>query len=150
MRIFGTSLFNLFLGASFALVENFGNQQTQSLVLSQNFLQIQNLHRNYFDCDSAFAESRGNSQNLARGANPNKSFCYFLLLQKVESSLSYQLQSTKKGKFAESTLDSATQNLTRKVRIHTPSRHAEGFSPKYPFKSFCYFWLLPKVESFLP
>lgn len=30
---------NSSLGASFALVENFGNQQTISLVLSQNFLQ---------------------------------------------------------------------------------------------------------------
>ena len=86
---------NLSWGASFALVENFGNQQTISLVLSQNFLQIQNLHRHYFDCDYAKANQlrlkrkivitrslldSAESQNL-------KSFCYFLLLQKVESSL---------------------------------------------------------------
>ena len=51
------------------------------------------------------------SQNL--GENPGishevrKSFCYFWLLPKVESLLPYQPKSTKKGKFVESTIDSA-------------------------------------------
>ena len=32
-----------------------------------------------------------------------------------------------------------------------PTRHTEATkSPKYPLKSFCYFWLIPKVESPLP
>ena len=96
---------NLFWGASFALVENFGNQQTISLVLSQNFLQIQNLHRNYFDC------------RLSQ--NPHDS---------AESTLDSTIPQNLTRKNTESTLDSATQNL----------------------KSFCYFWLLPKVESPLP
>ena len=39
----------------------------------------------------------------ARSVNPNKSFCYFWLLPKVESSLPYQPKSTQKGNFANST-----------------------------------------------
>ena len=56
--------------------------------------------------------------NLARSANPRKSFCYFWLLPKVESPLPYQLQLTKRfykvAEFnAESRMDSA--NLPRLV-----------------------------------
>ena len=117
-------------------------------------------------------------QNLARSANPIKSFLLlFCFRKKVESPLPYRLQLTKNGNFVESkkffatfllsqksrifsylnqlqltkrgrgvestldsTLDSTIpQNLVRKCRISHEVR-----------KSFCYFWLLPKVESFLP
>ena len=44
-----------------------------------------------------------NKINPARSVNPNKSFCYFWLIPKVESSLPYQPKSTQKGKFADST-----------------------------------------------
>ena len=43
---------------------------------------------------------------------------------------------------AESTLDFATQNLIRKAQNHRISHEVR--------KSFCYFWLSPKVESPLP
>ena len=93
---------------NFALVENFGNQQTQSLVFSQNFLQIQKPHRHYFDgCFTSFANPADcrlsqnphdsadsaldstNPQNLGENSRIShavrKSFCSVLLLQKVES-----------------------------------------------------------------
>ena len=57
----------------FALVENFGNQQTPSLVLSQNFLQIQKPHRHYFDC--RFVQSTNLMTKLSQ-----KSLQKFLLL----------------------------------------------------------------------
>ena len=85
------------------------------------------------------------AQNLVKNKSkkPYKSFCYFLLSQKVESSFPYRLQTTKKGKFADSTLDSTNpQNLTRKMQNPRISHEVR--------KSFCYFLLLQKVESSLP
>ena len=43
-----------------------------------------------------------NKINPARSANPRKTFCFVLLLQKVESPLPYQPQTTKRRKFAKS------------------------------------------------
>ena len=109
------------------------------------------------------AESQNLGENPGISHEVRKSFCYFWLLPKVESPLPYQLKTTKRDNFveyfAESTLDSTipqnphdsadsaldsanSQNLTRKMqnpRIQHEMR-----------KSFCYFWLLPKVESSPP
>ena len=102
------------------------------------------------------------AQNLVKikSKKPYKSFCYFLLSQKVESFLPYRLQSTKKGKFADSTLDSTIpQNLTESskksaldsAKLQNLTRKAQNPRISHAVrKSFCYFWLSPKVESLLP
>ena len=140
----------------FRTCENFGESTDFYLVLSPKFSQIQKPHRHYFDgCFTSFAnpadcrlsqnphdsaESALDStipQNLVRKCRIShevrKSFCYFLLSQKVESSLPYQLQLT-----SDSTIP---QNLTRKAQNHRISHEVR--------KSFCYFLLIQKVESFL-
>ena len=106
-------LLNLSWGMQFRTCENFGESTDSSLVLSPKFSQIQKPHRHYFDgCFTSFANSANcdsqsesatnqtqiaNStldstipQNLVRKCRIShevrKSFCYFLLIQKVESS----------------------------------------------------------------
>ena len=127
---------NLSWGMQFRTCENFGERADSSLVLSPKFSQIQKPHRHYFDCDSAFAESTTTQtqnaesaldstipQNLTRKIqNPRishevrKSFCYFWLKPKVESSLPLNFNQPSD---AESALDSTIpQNLTRKALNH--------------------------------
>ena len=120
----------------FRTCENFGESTDPSLVLSPKFSQIQKPHRHYFDCDYA----KANRLRIKR-ESLQKSFCYFLLSQKVESSLPLNFNLPNDADFA---LDSTIpQNLIRKVGIHPRFCNAES-------KRFCSVWLLPKVESSLP
>ena len=106
--------------------------------VEKSYLAVCSPPLNLHSIDFANAES----SKKIRAKHPKKSFCYFWLLPKVESSFPYRLQSTKKGKFADSTLDSTipqnlaesskksaldstnSQNLTRKVQNHRIS-HAK-------------------------
>ena len=94
---------NSSLGAPLALGENFGEQQTPSLVLSPKFSPNTKLPPQILELDSSESndsndsslrgrivdshEAIQNTNQSARSANPCKSFCYFLLSQKVESPL---------------------------------------------------------------
>ena len=110
---------NLFWGMQFRTCENFGESTDLSLVLSPKFSQIQKPHRHYFDCRFvqstnlikksnqksllkflllfAFAKSRISltfiDSNLPNDAflQNLKRFCFVLLLPKVESLLSLNL-----------------------------------------------------------
>ena len=95
---------NLSWGMQFRTCENFWDSADhQSSVYPKNSHKYKSHTAITSIVDSA-------SQNL--GENPRishevrKSFCYFWLLPKVESSLPYRLQATKQRKGAESTLDS--------------------------------------------
>ena len=72
------------------------------------------------------------SQNLGEKCRIShevrKSFCYFWLLPKVESSLPYQPKSTKQGKFAESTADFAPKDDTQTPKFRSIIVGANGLS----------------------
>ena len=75
-----------------------------------------------------------------------KSFCYFWLSPKVESPLPYRLQSTKQHNypfciFLCGFCGFVESNAESKIPTHRISHEVR--------KSFCYFWLIPKVESSL-
>ena len=137
-----------FLSLKTQIHQRFYNSAESTLdsTIPQNLTRkTQNRRISHTKCETA--PDSANSQNLARSA---KSFCYFWLLPKVESSLPYQPQLTSDStipqnltrKNTESTLDSTIpQNLPRKAQNHRIS-HAVR-------KSFCYFLLSQKVESFL-
>ncbi len=96
---------NSSLGTPFALVENFGEQQTPSLVLSPKFSTNTKLPPQILELDSNKSNSRNSTKSSlrenersefswqskqnqnARSANLCKSFCYFWLSPKVESPL---------------------------------------------------------------
>ena len=172
--------------------------------VEKSYLAVCSPPLNLHSIDFANAES----SKKIRAKHPKKSFCYFWLLPKVESSPSYRLQTTKKGKFvesfAESTIPSPSISLDSfrkraappsplplrakssrfsllggEPRLSVSSKKSAGgtSAPLIPDflhhetgeflvlthdskldstqsveskKSFCYFWLKPKVESFPP
>ena len=138
---------NLSLELHSADLANFGRSQTISLVSRPKFAKNHESQTKnpsvVLNAESTESSLRGqiadspkaiqkNKIKSARSANPRKSFCYFLLLQKVESPLPYQPKST-----SDFTI---TQNLVK-------NKSARSANPR---KIFCYFWLSPKVESSLP
>ena len=111
------------LGRTFRTCEKFWELTDFSLVLPQKFSQDTKFPPQFLPLRFCAL-----AQNLVKikSKKPYKSFCYFLLLQKVESSIPYRLQTTKKGNFAESTAEST---------IPSPSISLDSFRKKGAFPS---------------
>ena len=80
-----------------------------------------------------------------------KSFCYFLLSQKVESSLPYQLQLTKQRNFADSTksVDSAESTDSTTPKNKGILREALQFYDNFNRIDFSAFPLKPKAQTYI-
>ena len=128
---------NSSLGMQFRTCENFGD-----FADTKSSLNPQNSHK-----------YKSHTANT-RIVNSNKSDSSLR-----ESALADSWQSTKNSESMNSSLRGvANAEAIQKNKINParsanprPTRHTEATkSPKYPLKSFCYFWLKPKVESSLP
>ena len=114
-ELIDSALCNLSWGMRFRTCENFWDSADyQSSVRPKNFHKYKSHTAITSIVDSA--ESAESSEKIKCEA-PKKSFCYFWLLPKVESSLSYQSQTTKQGNFVESILDSTkSQNFAKRIK----------------------------------
>ena len=156
---------NLSWGMRFRTCENFGESTDLSLVLSPKFSQIQKPHRHYFDCDSAFAESATNLVQIYIKK-------FLLLLAFAKSRIPSYLTNFNQPKkvnlqnlarsaqkllllfaFAKSRILSYLTNFNQPKKVNLQNLTRKAPNPRISHevrKSFCYFLLLPKVESLLP